>query len=102
LTRRSRARAEVSANELEGLAALLPRDTIHAQDPEPFFAMLRATCELPDLLGATLHFVCVARAGLTNLGNDCRRIDAAQSMPRVAKESTQTNGRVGSEKYRTR
>jgi len=46
---------------LQGLAALLPRDTIDTQDPEVFFAMLRATCELPDLLGATLHFVCVAR-----------------------------------------
>jgi SAM-dependent methyltransferase len=46
---------------LQGLAALMDRDTIDAQDPEAFFAMLRATCELPDLLGATLHFVCVAR-----------------------------------------
>lgn len=46
---------------LQGLAALLAHDAIHAQDPEAFFAMLRATCELPDLLGATLHFVCVAR-----------------------------------------
>jgi SAM-dependent methyltransferase len=46
---------------LQGLAALMDRDTIEAQDPEAFYAMLRATCELPDLLGATLHFVCVAR-----------------------------------------
>lgn len=46
---------------LQGLAALMDRETIEAQDPETFFAMLRATCELPDLLGATLHFVCVAR-----------------------------------------
>lgn len=46
---------------LQGLAALLPRDTIDTQNPEAFFAMLRATCELPDLLGATLHFLCVAR-----------------------------------------
>jgi SAM-dependent methyltransferase len=46
---------------LQGLAALMDRDTIAAQDPETFFAMLRATCEVPDLLGATLHFVCVAR-----------------------------------------
>ncbi|TDD57050.1 SAM-dependent methyltransferase [Kribbella antibiotica] len=46
---------------LQGFAALMDRDTIESQDPEGFFAMLRATCELPDLLGATLHFVCVAR-----------------------------------------
>ena len=46
---------------LQGLAAQMDRGTIEAQDPETFYAMLRATCELPDLLGATLHFVCVAR-----------------------------------------
>ncbi|MFI5708333.1 class I SAM-dependent methyltransferase [Kribbella sp. NPDC051620] len=46
---------------LQGLAARLSPETIEGQEPEEFFAMLRATCELPDLLGATLHFVCVAR-----------------------------------------
>ena len=46
---------------LEGLASLLDRATIDAQEPEGFLAMLGATCELPDLLGATLHFVCVTR-----------------------------------------
>jgi ubiquinone/menaquinone biosynthesis C-methylase UbiE len=46
---------------LEGLGSLMDRDMVEAQDPATFLAMLRATCELPDLLGATLHFVCVAR-----------------------------------------
>lgn len=46
---------------LEGLASLLDLDTLEAHDAEAFFAMLRRTCELPDLLGATLHFACVAR-----------------------------------------
>ncbi|HZL04516.1 MAG TPA: hypothetical protein VFE45_03700 [Coriobacteriia bacterium] len=46
---------------LEGLASLLDLDTLEAHDDEAFFAMLRKTCELPDLLGATLHFACVAR-----------------------------------------
>ena len=46
---------------LEGLGTLIDRDIVDAQDPETFLAMLRDSCELPDLLGATLHFVCVAR-----------------------------------------
>lgn len=50
---------------LEGVGALQGAAQAQAlADParrQAWFDLLRRTCEIPDLLGATIHFVCVAR-----------------------------------------
>lgn len=55
----------IRMRNLEGLGLLLDSASIaNLADPErkrQFFDLLRATCEIPDILGATWHYVCVAQ-----------------------------------------
>lgn len=69
----SQARAEIEAagfevlrvRNLEGIGMFLvdPVDRLptSTKEKEELFDVLRITCEVPDLLGATWHFVCVAK-----------------------------------------
>ena len=53
----------VQLRNMEGLAALLSPDQLTTLNDDSirdrWFDVLRRTCELPDLLGATLHFLYV-------------------------------------------
>lgn len=51
----------IRTRNLEGLGLALSEHNLAAITDEDLFASLRMTCEIPDLLGATLHYVCVGR-----------------------------------------